>query len=282
LQFRWSAICQDNLARSNVVILLSSTTVNGPVKLGHSDFIRAASLIERACVGYRTAVLKAALPLALAAVICPTAFAAERGRAEIFDLPSQPLGNALEAFSAKTGMFAAYDAKLVGGRVSSLVKGELTPAAALSVLLAASGLEADYTAENAFVIVQPLALRQVRRDPKQIGQAGLSPLTASERRYSAHLQHSVQSALCADPRTRRGDYRAAVRFRVDGRGTLQAVKLLGSTGDPDRDAAIVAVAGRTSVDEPPPAGMQQPFAVVVLPRDAGGGADCSGLAMRPL
>jgi TonB family protein len=227
-------------------------------------------------------VLKAALPLALAAVMSPAVLAAEQGRPETFDLPSQPLSNALEAFSAKTGMFAAYDARLVGGRVSSPVKGELTPVAALSALLAATGLEADYTADNAFVIVQPSTSHQARRDPKRIGQAGLSLLTASERRYSAHLQHAVQSALCADPRTRRGDYRAAIRFRVDTNGSLQAVKLLSSTGDAERDAAIVATAARASIDAPPPAGMQQPFAVVVLPRDMGGNADCSGLAMRPL
>lgn len=274
--------CQDDAFGFGSVILLSSTAVNGPIKLGDRDIVRAVSLIERACVGYRTAVLKAALPLALAAVMSPAVLAAEHGRPETFDLPSQPLSSALEAFSAKTGMFAAYDAKLVGGRVSSPVKGELTPVAALSALLLATGLEADYTAENAFVIVQPSTSHQAWRDPKRIGRAGLSTLTASERRYSAHLQHAVQRALCADPLTRRGDYRAAIRFRIDANGMPQAVKLLGSTGDLARDAAIVASAGRASIDAPPPAGMQQPFAVVVLPRSSGDSADCSGLAMRPL
>lgn len=108
-------------------------------------------------MGFRTAVLKAALPLALAAVMCPAALVAESNRLETFDLPAQPLNNALEAFSAKTGMFAAYDAKLVGGRMSAPVKGKLTPIAALGALLAATGLEADYTADNAFVIVQSSA-----------------------------------------------------------------------------------------------------------------------------
>lgn len=227
---------------------------------------------------YRTAVLKAALPLALAAVTYSAALAAGSGRLETFDLPSQPLVNALEAFSAKTGMFAAYDARLVGGRVSSPVKGEFTPVAALGALLAATGLEADYTADNAFVIVQPSASRQVRGDGRQIGQAGLSSLNSSERRYSALLQQSVQDALCADARTRQADYRAAIRFRIDARGMLHAVRLLGTTGDPGRDAAIVAATGRTAMAEPPPAGMQQPFAIVVLPRGAGTSADCPGLA----
>lgn len=233
-------------------------------------------------MGYRTAVQKAALPLALAAVMYPAVLVAESGRLENFDLPSQPLANALEAFGAKTGMFAAYDAKLVGGRVSSPVKGEFTPFAALGALLAATGLEADYTADNAFVIVQSSAFRQVLGDPKQVGKAGLSQLTASERRFSAQLQYAVQNALCADSRTRRADYRAAMRFRIDASGMLHSVKLLGTTGDPGRDAAIVAVAGRTSVTEPPPAGMQQPFALVVLPHVSGHSADCPDFVTGPL
>lgn len=233
-------------------------------------------------MGHRTAVQKAALPLALAVVMYPAVLVAESGRLQNFDFPSQPLGNALEAFGAKTGMFAAYDAKLVGGRISSPVKGEFTPVAALEALLAATGLEADYTADNAFVIVQPSAFRQVQRDPKQVGKAGLSQLTASERRFSAQLQHAVQNALCADARTRQTDYRAAMRFRIDASGMMHSFKLLGTTGDTGRDAAIVAVASRASVAGPPPAGMQQPFALVVLPHASGHSADCSGLATGPL
>lgn len=231
-------------------------------------------------MGYRTALLMAALPLGLAVVMHPAALAVENDKTAKFELPSQPLGNALEAFSAQTGMFAAYDANLVRGRVSAAVSGDLAPAAALRVLLGASGLDAEYTANNAFVIVRQAPLHQVKQDAKQIGQAGLASLSATERRYSAILQHSVQNALCSDPRTRQGDYRAAVRFRVDGRGMIQSVKLLGTTGDPGRDVAVVAVASQASVEEPPPTGMQQPFAVVVLPRATG--SDCPRLATGTL
>ncbi|WP_445489644.1 TonB family protein [Rhodopseudomonas sp. RCAM05734] len=191
-----------------------------------------------------------------------------------FDLPSQSLSSALESFCNNTGMFAAYDGKLVDGRVSSPVTGEMTPKAALGRLLEGTGLTVEYTSSNAFVVMTPPRTGQVRRDPAEIGRAALSSLDESERRYSALLQRSVETALCADSRTKLGDYRAAVRFRIDPGGALTGVRLLGSTGNPDRDAAIVAVAAQVSLKAPPPARMQQPFAMVVLPYSPGGSPSC--------
>jgi hypothetical protein len=199
---------------------------------------------------------------------------ADTARVTRLDLPPQPLGAALETFSAKVGMFAAYSARLVAGRRSAAVSGELTPQAALVALLDGTGLAAEFTADNAFVIVEQNGVRQVRQDPARIGQAALLRMSAAERRYSGLLQRSVVSALCADPRTRQGDFRAAVRFRITASGALWSVRLLGTTGSEERDAAIVAIAGQVSVDEPPPAGMQQPFAMVVLPRSPGSESDC--------
>lgn len=215
------------------------------------------------------------MSLSLMALTVPAL--AEDLRTSRFDLPSQSLSTALESFSNSTGMFAAYDGKLVDGRVSSPVTGEMTPKAALGTLLEGTGLSVEYTSSNAFVVMKKSRTGQVRRDPAQIGQAALSSLTASERRYSALLQRSVERALCTDIRTKQGDYRAALRFRIDASGALTAVRLLGSTGNPDRDAAIAAVTGQVSLQEPPPVRMQQPFAVVVLPVSPGSSPDCPTL-----
>lgn len=192
----------------------------------------------------------------------------------LFDIPSQPLASALDAYSATTGIMAAYNGNLAAGRLSNAVRGRLTPQAALPLLLKGTGLVAEYTSAEAFVVMSGPDDTSLIKMPSAIASAAIARQDAIERRYSAMMQESVTDALCAQPVTRPGSYRAAISFWIGATGEMLRVKLLSSTGDQQRDAAILDVAGRASVGEPPPARMAQPFTMVVLPRSSGGSIDC--------
>ncbi len=196
-----------------------------------------------------------------------------------FDIPAQSLTMALRAFAGATGAFGIYDGKLVADRQSAGLKGEFRPDAALAVLLEGTGLVAEYTAHDAFIVVAPSESATLQRSA-EIALAALSSQSDPERRYSALLQHSLEGRLCSEPLTRPGSYRAAISVTIDARGTVQRLKLLSSTGDRQRDAAIVAVGSRTSVGAPPPSGMRQPFAMVILPRQSGAVLQCDATLGR--
>jgi hypothetical protein len=191
-----------------------------------------------------------------------------------FDVPSQPLASALDAYIAVTGFVVVYNGNLAIGQLSHAVTGRLTPQVALSLLLKGSGLVAEYTASNAFVLLPAPDEPAVVNTPLTIGLAALSQQGTAERRYSGLVQGRINDALCAQQGTKPGDYRAAINFRIGVSGEVTQLKLLSSTGDQRRDAAIVDIAGRVAIGEPPPARMAQPFTMVVLPRSSGGTIDC--------
>lgn len=191
-----------------------------------------------------------------------------------FDIPSQPLASALDAFSVSTGFVAVYDGNLAVGRLSSDIKGRLTPQAALPLLLQASGLVAQFTTPDAFVVIPGLPHAATERTPMSIAAAALSQQNPAEQRYSGMVQASINQSLCARPETRPGAYRLAISFRIGSSGEVAQLRLLGSTGDHERDLAITDVVGRASIGEPPPPRMAQPFTMVVLPRSSGGNIEC--------
>lgn len=61
-----------------------------------------------------------------------------------FDIPAQPLGDALMTYGRQSGVQTTAEGALVEGRTSSAVSGRMTPAQALSRLLAGSGLTFRY------------------------------------------------------------------------------------------------------------------------------------------
>jgi hypothetical protein len=192
-----------------------------------------------------------------------------------FDIPAQPLASALDAYSAATGLVAVYNGRLAAGRTSNAVRGTFVPGPALRLLLKDSGLVAEHTTAGAFVVVSAPDNPALTRTPAAIALAALSAQDARERRYSAMLQQGVNNALCGKPLTMPGAYRAALSLWVGADGVVTRVRLLSSTGDVQRDAAIVAGASALALGEPPPARMAQPFTMVLLPRSSGGVVVCS-------
>lgn len=190
-----------------------------------------------------------------------------------FDIPPQPLASALDIFSATTGNVVVYNGNLTVGLLSKGLQGRLTPVQALAAMLRDTGLTGEYTAPDAFVVV-PSHQPSTSYSASQIALAALSRQSADERSFSGLLQAEITRALCSESRTRPGGYRAVVSFWIGVEGEMIRPRLLGSTGDDQRDAAIASLLGRVSVSEPPPAKMRQPFTMILLPQTAGGPLSC--------
>ncbi len=183
-------------------------------------------------------------------------------------------GSAAGIRSAATGRLLLYDGHLTLGRLSAEVKGPFAPDIALQLILKNTGLVARYTAEDAFIIEPAQTEAAISRTPLAIASAALSTLDTRGQNYYASVQSSVGAALCSKSQTRPGHYRLALQFRIDGSGNITRPNLLSSTGDIERDTAIIEIIGHTSIAEPPPVNLAQPFIVVVLPQSSGGGFDC--------
>jgi len=179
-----------------------------------------------------------------------------------FNIPAQPLAAALQRYAAVSGRPALFDSAAVSGRTSAAVRGRHSPEAALHRLLEGTGLTAESARDgpaDAFVL-KPV---DTEADAMHLAPDGVNT------DYGAWVQARVWEALCADPRTAPGDYRTLLRFEVDAAGALQRPRLLTSTGNVRRDAAVREALQRVRVGRAPPPAMAQPLTMVLLPRDPG-------------
>ncbi|MGQ3043867.1 MAG: TonB-dependent receptor domain-containing protein [Brevundimonas aurantiaca] len=74
-----------------------------------------------------------------------------------FDIAAGPLDRTLPAFARQSGLQILYPSALVAGRRSPAVSGDLTPEAALTLLLRDSGLTYRQSRPTVFVLVDPTA-----------------------------------------------------------------------------------------------------------------------------
>jgi iron complex outermembrane recepter protein len=77
---------------------------------------------------------------------------AQASRTATFDIPSQPLAQALTAFGRQSGMQIAVDTAAVAGKTSGSINGPMTAEQALRQLLAGSGLTYQFTSANAVTV----------------------------------------------------------------------------------------------------------------------------------
>lgn len=77
-----------------------------------------------------------------------------------FDIPPQPLDEALASYGISSGVQVLYGASLTGGLRSSAVQGEMTRQQALAQLLAGTGLSYRFTAERSATLSVESAPRQ--------------------------------------------------------------------------------------------------------------------------
>lgn len=191
-----------------------------------------------------------------------------RGESFDFDVPAQPLSFALERYAVTADQTVLFSDALVAGRTSTAIKGRYVPRVALEALLAGTGLVAD---DSDLQLKGSFVLRQLSAG----GAAEPSHATGLDRRYDGLVQARIWEALCADPRTAPGSYRASLRLVIDSNGQLVGPRLIQSTGSVRRDGAMLAALSGLHMGHPPPAGLRQPLTLVILPRDRVAGRACA-------
>jgi hypothetical protein len=182
-----------------------------------------------------------------------------------FNIPSQPLEAALEAFGTVSRLQVLYETALTKGRRSTEVKGIYTQERALRRLLSGTGLDFDYTEERAFTLVpvQPRSLA---------AQAGS---VAVFHQYLGAVQAGVMAALCGRAETRPGTFGLAMQFWIGGSGRIENPSLLKSTGAASRDAAIADTLGHIALGAAPPPSMPQPVTIVLRAGPPSGDDECA-------
>ena len=185
------------------------------------------------------------------------------------DIPAQPLANALQAFSAVTGIETLYDSAVARERKSAPVVGTITAFEALRLLLVGTSLSARAIAQDAVTIELP----QASADKVVAAPPERSP----HRLYFGVIQQSLERALCENEQLRPGRYRAVLKFTIAANGQIRQLSLIGTTGDEERDRMIARTLEGVPLRMPPPADLQQPIMIVVLPQSNGAAPNCHSI-----
>jgi hypothetical protein len=182
-----------------------------------------------------------------------------------FDIPAQPLIDALQAYSKQTGVQVMFETASATGQRSQPVKGEFMPAAALRVLLAETDLKVHYSRASAVTLapasapspddppVHPWASADMVLQTLRVSGADESANHNRLAEYVGSVQSDIQNALERVGKTRRGEYRVAVKMWIDSSRVVQRAELEGSTGDRERDSSVVgALRGLLLTRQAPP------------------------------
>ena len=186
------------------------------------------------------------------------------------DLPAQDLEHALQAYSRATGMAVLVDRELTRGRRSISVRGHFTAQEALAMLLTGSGLMARYARSDAFTLQAP----QVSPPTTSRGAAARSAARINNS-YASALQQAIETSLCRSPLTRPGSFRALVQVWVNPDGVIEHSRLVSTTGDVQRDEALVRSLGATRVNRPAPSSLRSPVTLLLMPDTTGTRMECT-------
>ena len=190
----------------------------------------------------------------------------------LLNLPAQDLEHALQAYSRATGMAVLVDRELTRGRRSFGVHGRFTAQEALAMLLTGSGLMARYARSDAFTLQLP----EVSQPPPARGAAARSAARINNS-YATALQQAIETTLCRSPLTRPGSFRALVQVWVNRDGRIEHSRLVSSTGDEQRDEALVRGLGAARVERPAPSSLRQPLTLLLMPDTTGTRMECTAV-----
>lgn len=195
-----------------------------------------------------------------------------------FNIPAQSLVDALQAYSTQAGVQVMFETASAAGYRSARLEGEFMPDIALRTLLADTDLRIRYSRTSAVTLAPASAPDPDEPPANPLASADLSldRLSVSGRaesgdqdrlgEYIGVVQADIQSALKKVAKTRRGDYRVAVKLWVDPARTIQRAELDGSTGDRDRDASIASALQGFVLSQPAPANTPQPIRFMIAIR----------------
>lgn len=196
-----------------------------------------------------------------------------------FDIEAQRLGDAIAAYSRVTGLDVLMDGEHAQ-RTANGVRGTLTAMEALEALLEGTGLEARYANATSVVIraSRPAGAGSRPAVPAGAEESGFKEGEVVHQSYAAQVQQALRSTLCGSLETRPGGYRLAAQLQLDSRGTVERFRLLSTTGEPARDAAVLRRVRGMAVGSPPPASLPQPLVILLLPEGPGAESDCASPA----
>ncbi len=195
-----------------------------------------------------------------------------------FDIPAQSLIDALQAYSRQTGVQVMFETASAAGYRSASVEGELMPEVALRKLLADTDLRIRYSRTSAVTLApasapnpdeppaRPLAAADLALDTLRVSGTPEPSDRGRLGEYIGVVQADIQSALKKVAKTRRGDYRVAVRLWIDPSRTIQRAELDGSTGDRDRDSSIASALQGLVLSQQAPANTPQPLRFMIAIR----------------
>ncbi|MCU1068007.1 TonB C-terminal domain-containing protein [Stenotrophomonas maltophilia] len=209
--------------------------------------------------------------VAIAAWLLLSSAAAAQDGVHAYDIPAQPLEQAVERFSVISGWSVMYPGDLAAGRSSQALRASLMPLPALQMLLQDTGIEAEVIGEQRVVL---------RRGTSSAAEPGVGvdlPEAERRRRYGG-LQQRLRAAFCDDPEIAPGRYAATLRFRVDAEGQVQQPELLSGSGSARRDARLLQ-ALQGLVLAPDAAALPQPVTLQIRP--SGTDHDCGRRAPLP-
>jgi hypothetical protein len=182
------------------------------------------------------------------------AWAADPGDAMRFDIPAQPLAQALPAFSTATGLQMMYDATLVPGRRSTPVSGAMSPRSALVLLLKDTGLSARFTSAGA-VVIYASTTSAVTLNPLTavaapvVGRDAVDPVFLT---YAEVVRRRITEALRIDAGLTDKGYRIGLRLWVGDDGRPMRAEILSGSGEAERDGRFLDLAKATTFPAPPP------------------------------
>ncbi|MDG2507396.1 TonB-dependent receptor [Stenotrophomonas maltophilia] len=209
--------------------------------------------------------------MAIAAWLLLSFAAVAQDGVHAYDIPAQPLEQAVERFSVISGWSVMYPGDLAAGRNSHALRANLAPLPALQMLLQDTGIEAEVIGEQRVVL---------RRGGQSAAEADVGtglPEAERRRRYGG-LQQRLRAAFCDDREIAPGRYAATLRFRVDGEGRVQQPELLSGSGSAPRDARLLQ-ALQSLVLAPEAAALPQPVTLQIRP--SGTDHDCGRRAPLP-
>ncbi len=195
-----------------------------------------------------------------------------------FAIPRQPLEDALNAFTATTGIQVFYSSALADGHIAQGVKGPFTADAALRQLLAGSYLAPMPTAPDAITLI--LEARAVpaggagltAAPPTHAPLLALDPLHVEAPTvrgyvvYATSVRFAIRSALTRASAIRNKRYSAAINVWISPAGAIQHSEIHVSTGDRGLDAAISRIVLAIGSVQAPPNNLPQPLHVLISTR----------------
>ena len=218
------------------------------------------------------------LALAIEGLMAPAiAQSTAVGPETTFNIPSEPLAIAIQAFSQASGVEVLYESSITAGRHSAAVEGRYSAQAALMQLLGGAGFSVRFTRANAVVLSVPSAkddlpaTRAVTHfdlslDTIRVAAGTERPDDTRLREFSETVQSEVEAMLRKDAKIRSGNYRIRVRLWIDPSRTVRHAELAQSTGDQARDVAIETSLQGFVISRVPPPNTPQPMRVIVSVR----------------